>query len=210
MKNSLSKGYLATIIVFVILSIDQVLKIWVKTHMVLHQDFPITNWFHIWFVENNGMAFGMEIFGKLFLSIFRIFAVVLLIFYIYRCIKNHLKTGYIICIAMIVAGAAGNIIDSLCYGFLFSDSTVSTVATFLPINGGYAAPLFGRVVDMFYFPLVQWNWPQWIPFIGGNHFIFFSPIFNFADASISCGIIAILLFYNKYLHKQINEKGKKS
>ena len=210
MKNSLSKGYLATIIVFVILSIDQVLKIWVKTHMVLHQDFPITNWFHIWFVENNGMAFGMEIFGKLFLSIFRIFAVVLLIFYIYRCIKNHLKTGYIICIAMIVAGAAGNIIDSLCYGFLFSDSTVSTVATFLPINGGYAAPLFGRVVDMFYFPLVQWNWPQWIPFIGGNHFIFFSPIFNFADASISCGIIAILLFYNKYLHKQINETERKS
>lgn len=209
MKNSLSKGYLATIIVFVILLIDQVLKIWVKTHMVLHQDNPITDWFHIWFVENNGMAFGMEIFGKLFLSIFRIFAVVLLIYYLYSCVKKHLKFGYIICIAMIVAGAAGNIIDSVFYGWLFSDSTVSTVATFLPIDGGYAAPLFGRVVDMFYFPLVQWNWPQWIPFLGGNHFIFFSPIFNFADASISCGIIAILLFYNKYLHMQVNETEKK-
>jgi len=210
MKNSLSKGYLATIIVLAILFIDQFIKIWVKTNMVLHQDIPFTNWFHIWFVENNGMAFGMEIFSKLFLSIFRIFAVVLLIYYLYTCVKKHFKTGYIICIAMIVAGAAGNIIDSLCYGWLFSDSTVDTVATFLPVDGGYAAPLFGRVVDMFYFPLVQWNWPQWLPMIGGNHFIFFSPIFNFADASISCGIIAILLFYNKYLHKQVHETEKKS
>ena len=142
------------------------------------------------------MAFGMELFGKLFLTTFRIVAVILILWYLVDIIKRNLKTGYIVCIAMILAGACGNIIDCVFYGVIFNESTYSQIASFVPVGEGYGSWFQGRVVDMFYFPIIDTHWPSWLPIWGGQHFIFFSPIFNFADASISCGIIALLLFYH--------------
>ena len=189
------------LIILAVLIIDQLIKVWIKTHMYWHESIRVTDWFYIYFTENNGMAFGMEIFGKLFLTVFRIVAVGFIGWFLYKCVKQGMKTGFIVCISLILTGALGNIIDSVCYGVLFSESTHSQLATFLPEGGGYAPLLYGKVVDMFYFPIIETNWPEWMPFIGGNHFIFFSPIFNFADAAISCGIIAMLLFYGKYLNE---------
>lgn len=189
---------MALCIIFGVLIIDQAVKIYIKTHMLLHDFHRVTNWFYIYFTENNGMAFGMEIFGKLFLTVFRIAAVAVIGWMLCRFIRANLKTGFIACVAFIMAGAIGNIIDSVFYGVLFSESSYSQVASFLPSGGGYASLLYGKVVDMLYFPLIETDWPQWMPFVGGEHFIFFSPIFNIADASISCGIVAVLLFYSKY------------
>ena len=173
--------------------------------MYWHESIRITDWFHIYFTENNGMAFGMEFIGKLFLTSFRLVAVVLIGWYLVKTIKEQKKRGYIICIALIFAGAMGNIIDSVFYGVLFNDSTYSQIATFMPEGGGYAPLLYGRVVDMFYFPIIDTTWPQWLPYLGGDRFIFFSPIFNFADAAISCGMIALLIFYGKYLNKTVSK-----
>lgn len=203
------KGYLAAFIILGVLVIDQIIKIWVKTTMFLHSSIHITDWFQIFFTENNGMAFGMELFGKLFLTSFRIVAVILILWYLIDIIKRNLKTGYIVCIAMILAGACGNIIDCVFYGVIFSESTYSQLATFVPIGEGYGSWFQGRVVDMFYFPIIDTHWPSWFPIWGGKHFIFFSPIFNFADASISCGIIALLLFYHKYLNASLGKKKDK-
>lgn len=169
--------------------------------MYWHKDIRVTDWFHIFFTENNGMAFGMEIFGKLFLTSFRIIAVGLISYYLYKIIKKGFKTGYIICMSLILAGALGNIIDSAFYGMIFSESTGMTPATFVPWGEGYSSLFYGKVVDMFYFPIIRTTWATWIPFVGGEPFVFFSPIFNFADAAISCGIIALLLFYSKYLNE---------
>lgn len=205
MGKASSKGKMALITILAVLIIDQVLKVWVKTNMYWHESIRITDWFHIYFTENNGMAFGMEFIGKLFLTSFRIVAVILIGWYLVKTIKEHKKTGYIICISLIFAGAMGNIIDSVFYGVLFNDSTYSQIATFLPEGGGYAPLLYGRVVDMFYFPIIDTTWPQWLPWLGGDRFIFFSPIFNFADAAISCGMIALLIFYGKYLNKTISK-----
>lgn len=201
MKRLLTKGQLSLIIILAILIIDQIIKIWVKTNMFWHESIRITDWFYIYFTENNGMAFGMEIIGKLFLTSFRIIAVGLIIWYLIRIIKQNRKTGYIVCISLILAGAIGNIIDCVFYGVIFSESTHSSLATFVPIGDGYSEWFYGKVVDMFYFPIIDTNWPEWMPFIGGDHFIFFSPIFNFADAAISCGIIALILFYSQYLNE---------
>ena len=206
MKRILTKGKLSVIIIFAILIIDQIIKIWVKTNMFWHESIRITDWFYIYFTENNGMAFGMEIIGKLFLTSFRIIAVGLIIWYLIRIIKQKRKTGYIICISFILAGAIGNIIDCVFYGVIFSESTHSSIATFVPVGNGYTEWFYGKVVDMFYFPIIDTNWPEWMPFIGGEHFIFFSPIFNFADAAISCGIIALILFYSKYLNEISHSK----
>lgn len=200
MNRLLTKGRIAIIIIFAVLIIDQAIKIWIKTHMYWHESIRITDWFYIYFTENNGMAFGLELVGKLFLTLFRIVAVGGIGWYLYRIIKHKLKTGYIACFALILAGALGNIIDSVFYGEIFTASTTSQIAKFVPIGEGYATWFHGKVVDMFYFPIIETNWPQWMPFVGGDHFIFFSPIFNFADAAISCGIIALLLFYSKYLN----------
>lgn len=204
MNKILTKGQLSILIVFAVLIIDQLIKIWVKTHMFWHESIRITDWFFIYFTENNGMAFGMEIIGKLFLTTFRIVAVVLIIMYLIKIVKQNLKTGYIVCISLILAGAIGNIIDCVFYGVLFSESTHSSIATLVPIGEGYSEWFYGKVVDMFYFPIIDTYWPEWMPFVGGEHFIFFSPIFNFADAAISCGIIALLLFYSKYLNEKMN------
>lgn len=182
----------------------------VKTHMYWHESIRITDWFYIYFTENNGMAFGMEIFGKLFLTLFRIAAVVFGSWYLHKIIKRQLKVGYIICIALILAGAIGNIIDSVFYGVIFNESTHYQIAHFVPYGEGYSTWFYGKVVDMFYFPIIDTNWPEWMPVVGGDHFIFFSPIFNFADAAISCGIISLLIFYSKYLndtHHHIEPKS---
>ncbi|WP_321331467.1 lipoprotein signal peptidase [uncultured Bacteroides sp.] len=208
MKNRLSKGQISLLIIFSVLVIDQTIKVLVKTNMYFHESIHITDWFYIYFTENNGMAFGMEIFGKLFLTSFRIIAVALIGWYLVKIIKNGAKTGYIACVSLILTGALGNIIDSVFYGLLFNTSTHSSIASFLPHGGGYSTLLYGKVVDMFYFPIIDTIWPNWIPVVGGEHFIFFSPIFNFADASISCGIIALLLFYSKYLNEAYHSNKK--
>ena len=203
---------MAALIVAICLIIDQVIKLSVKLNMRLYESIHVTDWFYIYFTENPGMAFGMEIFGKLFLTLFRLVAVSFLIYYVCKIRDKGFPKGYLVCVALkkrwmtvlcvalIIAGAAGNIVDCVLYGPLFSESTPYSVAQLVPWGEGYASFLKGKVVDMFYFPLVSWNWPDWLPFIGGNHFIFFSPIFNFADACISCGVIAILLFYSRCLN----------
>lgn len=201
MKKILTKGQLSLAIIISVLVIDQIIKILVKTTMYWHESRHITDWFYLFFTENNGMAFGMEIFGKLFLTSFRIIAVGFIAWYLVKIIKKgEAKTGFIVCLSLILAGAAGNIIDSVFYGLIFNESTMSSVAQFVPIGEGYGKLFYGKVVDMFYFPIIDTHWPAWMPVIGGDHFIFFSPIFNFADAAISCGIIALLLFYSNYLN----------
>lgn len=199
MNKILTKGRIAWIIILAVLIIDQVVKIWIKTHMYWHESIRITDWFYIYFTENNGMAFGMELFGKLFLTSFRIVAVIFIGYLLYRFVKKGMKTGFIVCVSLILTGALGNIVDSVFYGVLFNASTYSQIASFLPAEGGYAPLFYGRVVDMLYFPIIDTHWPQWMPWVGGDRFIFFSPIFNIADTAISCGIIALLLFYSKYL-----------
>lgn len=188
-------------IVIAVLVIDQLIKIAVKTGMYRHESIRIADWFYIYFTENNGMAFGMELFGKLFLTSFRIIAVCVIAWMLYRMVKMKLKTGFIACVSLVLAGAVGNIIDCVLYGVIFSESTNAEIARFVPVGEGYSTWFYGRVVDMFYFPIIDTDLPQWMPLVGGNHFIFFSPIFNFADAAISCGIIALLLFYGKQLNK---------
>ena len=202
MKKLLTQGRLSLIIIFLVLVIDQLIKIAVKTNMYFHESIRVTDWCYIYFTENNGMAFGLEIFAKLFLTIFRIVAVILITWYISKLVRQpeKVKNGYIVCLSFVLAGAIGNIIDCVFYGEIFSESTRTQIANFVPLGEGYADWLHGKVVDMFYFPIIDTYWPDWMPFVGGEHFIFFSPIFNFADAAISCGIIALLVFYSKYLN----------
>ena len=201
---------MAVIIVIAILLIDQILKIWVKTNMHLHECITITDWFKICFIENKGMAFGMEIGSKLVLSLFRIVAVSVIGYYIYLQVKQKARTGYIVCLAMVMAGAIGNIIDCMFYGLIFNASSEFYTSYFVPFGEGYAPFLMGKVVDMFYFPLIVSTWPDWIPMVGGEDFVFFSPIFNFADASISVGVVLLLLFYRKELSKLSLKKEDKS
>ena len=179
--------------------IDQIIKILVKTNMFMHEVIEITPWFKILFTENSGMAFGIELVDKIFLTSFRLVAVSFLIYIIGSIIKRGINTGFLICMSLILAGATGNIIDCLFYGMIFNNPPAPIVAEFVPFGSGYASMFYGKVVDMFYFPLVEWNWPSWLPYIGGEHFIFFAPIFNFADACISCSVIYMLLFYRKQL-----------
>ena len=185
------KGIVVFVIVALLLAIDQIIKIEVKTNMRLHESIQITNWFYISFIENNGMAYGMTLINKLVLSIFRICAIGVLIFYLYKQIVNNAR---IILLALVTAGALGNLIDCMFYGLIFNASSPFYTSYFVNFGDGYAPFLMGKVVDMFYFPLFGWDWPGWLPVCGGEHFVFFSPIFNFADASISCGVIALLLF----------------
>lgn len=179
--------------------VDQAIKLWVKTHMYMHECIDITSWFKILFTENNGMAFGMELVDKWLLTSFRIVAVCFLIYIIGKLIRQGVDYLFLVCMSLVLAGAAGNIIDCLFYGQIFDNPPAPFVSRFVPFGTGYASLFHGRVVDMFYFPLVEWSWPTWLPFLGGEHFIFFSPIFNFADACISCGVIAILLFCRRQL-----------
>lgn len=198
-KRKKSQLYVALLLFLCVIVIDQTIKVAVKTGMYLHQSIRVTDWFYLLFTENNGMAFGWELFDKLLLTSFRIVFVALIAVYMVRAIRRGIPWGYLVCLSLIVAGAAGNIIDCVFYGLIFNNPPAPMVAEFVPFGSGYGTLFHGLVVDMFYFPLVEWNWPAWMPYCGGNHFIFFSPIFNFADAAISCGIIALLLFYNKRL-----------
>jgi signal peptidase II len=203
----MTKGRLAALIVVAILLIDQAIKIWVKTSMSLHESIHVFDWFYITFIENNGMAFGMELGSKIILSLFRMAAIVALTYYIWLEVKRKARTGYIVCLAMVLAGAAGNLIDCLFYGLIFNESSPYYVSYFVPFGTGYAPLLLGKVVDMFYFPLFEMDWPMWMPFVGGNHFIFFSPVFNFADASISVSVVLILLFFREDISRMTKEEA---
>ncbi len=195
-KSIINRTHLVWIVVLSAILIDQIIKVAVKLSMYLHESFAVCgDWFYIFFTENPGMAFGMEFGSKLLLTLFRIVAVSFLVYYLHKIVrKDNFATGYVVCVALILAGAAGNIIDCLFYGEIFTDS-VGRVASLVPWGEGYGTFLHGKVVDMFHFPLFRW--PEWMPIIGGD--VFFSPIFNFADACISCSVIAVALFYNKYV-----------
>ena len=192
---------ISLLVIFLVLLADQALKFWIKTHMYLGQEFHILgNWFIIHFTENNGMAFGMEFsgaYGKLFLSLFRLGALSVIGYWIYTIIRTKGHPGLLVAVSLIFAGAAGNIIDSSFYGMLFSDSNFQ-VAQFLPAEGGYSEFLYGRVVDMLYFPIIQGHFPDWFPFWGGEQFLFFRPVFNIADSSITVGVFIILLFQKRF------------
>lgn len=204
MKITTRNKWIAISITLFMLLLDQTFKILVKTNMYYHDSIHITNWFYIHFIENDGMAFGWQIFPKITQTVSRIIFSFIIIWYIKKIIIAKFNTGFIISVCLILAGALGNIFDSIFYGAIFSESTFSTISTFVPIGNGYSDWLRGKVVDMFYFPLFEFNWPKWIPIIGGNNFIFFSPVFNLADAFITCGILLIFLFYFKSLEKSYN------
>jgi len=184
------------LLIFLVLFVDQAIKIYIKLHFALGDHVNILSWFQIYFIENNGMAFGMELIGKLFLTLFRIVAVAALGYYIHILIKNEVRTGYILTISLVLAGAAGNIIDSVFYGLLFNDS-YGHVASLLPDGGGYASLFYGKVVDMLYFPILHNQMGETI---------FFSPVFNIADSAISVAVVIILIFYRKELNDSLESK----
>ncbi len=211
------------LLILAVIVIDQALKIWVKTSMPLSYNWdeyhsmlspydrgirPFgwkQDWFQIYFVENEGMAWGWKFggsWGKIALTLFRMGAVIFGVFYILDIIKKKYHRGFIICVGFIFAGALGNLIDSMFYGMLFEESTISHIARMFP-EKGYAGFLHGKVVDMLYFPIIHTQFPSWVPFVGGDDFEFFSPVFNIADASISTGVIAILVFQKRYFKQDV-------
>ncbi len=188
------KKYILPIsIVIIILLIDQYIKYWIKSTLYIGEEIHVAgNWFILHFTENNGMAFGLELggdYGKLALSLFRVFAVFGIGYILHYVIKHKYHFGLIVCVCLVLAGALGNIIDSVFYGKIY----------------GYAGWLHGRVVDMFYFPIIEGFYPNWVPYFGGQDFVFFRPVFNFADASISVGVITILIFQTRFLNKDISK-----
>lgn len=207
MKIGQKKAMASAVVVIVLLAIDQIIKVWVKTHMCLGDQIEITSWFRIDFIENKGMAWGMQLGSKLFLSIFRIVAVGFLVWYMSREIRRNARWGYIIMLCLICAGAAGNIFDSIVYGQIFTESTPFEVASVVPWGQGYETkPLCGSVVDMFYFPIWHGTLPSWFPIDGGEEFTFFNAIFNFADACITTGVACLLLFFNKDLSQSTRKQ----
>ncbi len=197
------KGLLAALVpVFSILLIDQLVKIYIKTHFYLGESIPVFgNWFILHFIENNGMSFGMEFsgsYGKLLLTLFRIVAAGAIAWYLHRCVKKRARLSLIIVVSVGLAGALGNIIDCMFYGMIFSPSLpFADAAVMFPPDGGYAPFLHGKVVDMLYFPIIETSWPQWMPWVGGDPFTFFSPVFNIADTAITSSVMVILVFQNK-------------
>ena len=208
MKLKLTRGQIAGAIFFLVLLFDQASKLWIKTHMALHDSYKITSWFYIYFIENNGMAYGIEIFNKLFLTLFRLVAVIVFCYYLRKCIKQHYPKGFIAGFTLIIAGALGNLIDSIFYGQIFTDSIGRVAEMFPGSGGGYAPYFYGKVVDMLYFPLFEFTWPQWIPFVGGTDYLFFRPVFNIADSAVTVGVAILLLFYRHVLATE--EEQKKS
>ena len=208
----MKRSWLVVAIVLVVLILDQWLKVYVKTSIPYGSGYDILglSWAKIHFIENEGMAFGFEFggkIGKLLLSLFRILMVGFLIYLVRGLIYAKESIGLIISFALIIAGAIGNILDSAFYGLIFSESSFhGGLAELFPSEGGYAGFLYGRVVDMLYFPLIDANWPDWMPLVGGDRFQFFRPVFNLADAAISSGVISILLFHRKFF--LANDKAK--
>lgn len=198
-KEYLTRGRLVLLIIIAVIGIDQAIKVAVKTQMYMRESIRVTDWFYIFFTENPGMAFGWELFDKIFLTSFRLILAVGIGYYLFRMIRAKAPYGYVSCLALVWAGAMGNVVDCVFYGQIFNAPPAPEVARFVAFGTGYAPLMLGRVVDMFYFPLFAFDWPGWVPFVGGEHFIFFSPVFNFADAAISCGVVALLLFYRKRL-----------
>lgn len=196
-RKKLWQGVTAIAIMLLILVIDQWIKIEVKTTMTLYEKHEVTSWFYIYFIENNGMAFGMSFINKTLLSLFRLAAIIVIAVYLFRQVMKGARWVFVILLAMLWAGAAGNLIDCVFYGVCFTRSSPDYVAYAVPVGEGYSTWLNGRVVDMFYFPLIVTEFPEWVPWYGGRQFIFFSPIFNFADAAVSCSVIAALLFCRK-------------
>lgn len=197
----ISQGKKAILFIIFILALDQFIKIWVKTHMVLGQEIHFLGKYGmLHFIENNGMAFGMEWGGrpgKLILSIFRLVAIVAIGWYLNLIIKKKASLGLALAISAILAGAIGNIIDSAFYGMIFNESTYSTTAALFPEGGGYSSFLHGKVVDMFYFPVINTTWPDWSPIRPGQSLVFFRPVFNLSDTSITCGVFSIILFQKR-------------
>ena len=193
------RGLAVLLFVIILLVIDQIIKISVKIGMCLHESIRVTDWFYISFIENSGMAYGMTFVNKLVLSLFRIVAISVVGWYLCRQIKRGARMVYVICLALVFAGALGNLIDCMFYGLIFNASSPYYVSYFVPFGHGYAPFLMGKVVDMFYFPLIVTTWPEWMPLCGGEQFIFFSPVFNFADSCISVGVVLLLLFCRKEL-----------
>lgn len=189
------RGWMVIGIALLLLVIDQAIKFAVKLNFKLGDDYKVTDWFYIYFTENPGMAFGWELFDKAFLTIFRLIASVVIGWLILKAVRGKYSNGFLICLVSILSGALGNIIDSVFYGQIFSHS-YGQIAELFPQGGGYAGWLQGKVVDMFYFPIIETSWPSWMPWVGGDEFIFFRPIFNFADSCISVGVIILLLFYS--------------
>jgi len=202
----MSAGKKSVLFVILILIADQVLKIWVKTHMQIGDEIHIFGkWGMLHFIENNGMAFGMEMGGKpgkLILSVFRIIAIFGIAWFLNSLTRKNSNLGLILAVSAILAGAIGNIIDSAFYGMIFSES-YNQAAVLFPHGGGYSSFLHGKVVDMLYFPVIDTHWPQWSPFRPGETFIFFRPVFNLADSAITCGVMSILLFQKK-MFRDIN------
>ncbi len=196
--------------VIVLLVIDQIIKIYIKTHFCLGESVRVTDWFFIEFVENNGMAWGMSFIGKLWLSLFRIAAIVVLLWYIHRIIKaGTYRKLYIFMVALVMTGAIGNMIDSMFYGLIFNSSSQFYTSYLVPFGTGYSSFLLGKVVDMFRFPFFSYTWPEWVPFFGGTHGTFFDPVFNFADACVTVGIFSLLLFCRKELETLGTNKQEK-
>lgn len=193
------RQYVYWLMVLFLVVVDQAIKIQVKTSMSLYESIKVTDWCFISFVENSGMAFGMTFINKIVLSLFRIVACSAIGYYLYQQIRKNSRTIYLVCLSLVLAGALGNIVDCTFYGLIFTESLHGHIASVVSIGEGYAPVLMGRVVDMFYFPLVDTYLPEWLPLVGGNHFVFFHPVFNFADACVSVGFVALIIFCRKEL-----------
>lgn len=198
---------MAWVIVVAVIAADQCLKMWIKTHFYINEDYEIASWFHIHFVQNNGMAFGMDFLNKHVLTFLRLGLFGFMVWYMAQlCRRGTIPYGYLASIALIAAGAFGNIIDCVCYGEIFTNPYPPHVAEMVPWGDGYGSLFQGLVVDMLYFPLFSFTWPEWLPFIGGSPFTFFDPVFNIADVAISAGMISIVVFYFSLMEHSLNDE----
>ena len=207
----INKRYIvAILIILAVIIIDQLINIEIKTNFMLHEDYRVAgDWFHLLFTENRGMAFGMQFVGTMFLALFRVVAIGFFCTILNKIIRQKAPYGLIGCVAMIIAGAAGNIIDNLFYGLIFTESTPYSLAQLVPFGEGYGAFLSGKVVDMFYFPLIDTILPDWVPVWGGQPFVFFRPIFNLADSAICVGVFLLLIFYRHTLTVSLSKDEEK-
>ena len=213
-NKKVKTDWLVTAMVVILLIIDQIIKLYIKTHFCLGESVRVTDWFYIEFVENNGMAWGMSFIGKFWLSLLRLVAICVLFLYLRRIIQRGIhRKLYIYLVALVLTGAIGNMLDSIFYGLIFTASSTEYVSYMVPFGTGYAGVLMGKVVDMFRFPFFTYTWPDWVPFFGGQHGTFFDPVFNFADSCVSVCVISLLLFCRKELEqlgggKKENEQEK--